>query len=189
MSDLPRSRRHWWRGPPLGGQRQRGCQFAFMAYGGEATTSQIAEYCRPEIVKPTAIQIHDHARALRSIGAKRVRRVGRQWLWRLELRTWIETTRAEYANDCNGSSRNDHPRRVPNPPPPSARASSNCSARRRCRSTTSYVCQEARPPSCAWFCSNSNWQDGSSATAAPWCRCCQRSSCPSFPGAPPAALV
>jgi hypothetical protein len=43
--------------------------------GGEATTGQIAEWCRPEIVyvggKPTAIQIVTHARALRSIGAKR----------------------------------------------------------------------------------------------------------------------
>jgi hypothetical protein len=43
--------------------------------GGEATTGQIAKWCRPEIVyvggKPTAIQIVTHARALRSIGAKR----------------------------------------------------------------------------------------------------------------------
>ena len=52
--------------------------------GGQATTGQIAEWCRPEIVyaggKPTAIQIAKHARALRSIGARKVRRGGgRQW--------------------------------------------------------------------------------------------------------------
>ena len=55
--------------------------------GGEATTGQIAEWCWPEIVyaggKPTAIQVAKHARALRSIGAKRIRREGRQWVWRL----------------------------------------------------------------------------------------------------------
>jgi len=55
--------------------------------GGQATTGQIAEWCRPEIVyaggKPTAIQIAKHARALRSIGARKVRREGRQWVWRL----------------------------------------------------------------------------------------------------------
>ena len=30
------------------------------------------------------------------------------------------------------------------------------------------------PAICAWFCSSSNWRDGWSATAAPWCRCCKR---------------
>jgi hypothetical protein len=42
---------------------------------GQATTGQIAEWCRPEIVyaggKPTAIQIAKHARAPRSIGVDR----------------------------------------------------------------------------------------------------------------------
>jgi hypothetical protein len=46
-----------------------------------------SEWCRPEIDyaggKPTAIQVAKHARALRSIGAKRIRREGRQWVWRL----------------------------------------------------------------------------------------------------------
>jgi hypothetical protein len=27
--------------------------------------------------------VHDHARALRSIGAVKVRKMGRQWVWRL----------------------------------------------------------------------------------------------------------
>ena len=66
---------------------QRGCRFALTALDGKATTAQIALYCRPEIVnrggKPTAGQIHNHARALRSIGAKRIRREGSQWIWRL----------------------------------------------------------------------------------------------------------
>ena len=67
------SSRRRWRGPPLGGRLQRGCRFAFAAHDGEATTAEIASYCRPEIIhaggKPTAIQLVNHARALRSIGA------------------------------------------------------------------------------------------------------------------------
>ena len=85
MSNLGRSRR--WRGVALGGHLQRGCRFCLASQGGQATTGQIAEWCRPEIVyaggKPTAIQISKHARALRSIGAVKVRREGRQWVWRL----------------------------------------------------------------------------------------------------------
>jgi hypothetical protein len=87
MSDLGRSRRHWWRGPPLGGRLQRAVRFCFDVHGGEATTGQIAEWCRPEIIyagrQPTQIQIAKHARALRSIGARRIRRVAREWTWRL----------------------------------------------------------------------------------------------------------
>ena len=64
----------------LGGHLQRGCRFCLASQGGQATTGQIAEWCRPEIVyaggKPTAIQIAKHARALRSIGARKVRRGG-----------------------------------------------------------------------------------------------------------------
>jgi hypothetical protein len=66
---------------------QRGCRFCLASQGGQATTRQIAEWCRPEIIyaggKPTAIQIAKHARALRSIGARKVWREGRQWVWRL----------------------------------------------------------------------------------------------------------
>jgi hypothetical protein len=47
--------------------------------------------------------------------------------------------------------------------------------RPRCRSTILCDCREARPPSCAWFCSSSNSQAGLSATAARWCRSSRRS--------------
>src|SRR5262249_12386414 len=61
MSNLGRSRRRRWRGVALGGHLQRGCRFCLAGHNGEATTGQIAEWCRPEIVyagcKPTAIQI------------------------------------------------------------------------------------------------------------------------------------
>jgi hypothetical protein len=85
--NLSRSHLRRWRSVALGGPLQRACRFCFAAHDGQARTSQIAEWCRPEIVcaggKPTAVQIAKHARALRSIGAKRVRREGRQWVWRL----------------------------------------------------------------------------------------------------------
>jgi hypothetical protein len=88
MANLGRSRRRRWHGVALGGHLQRGCRFCLAGHDGQVTTSQIAEWCRPEIVlaggKPTAIQIAKHARALRSIGARRVRREGRQWVWRLD---------------------------------------------------------------------------------------------------------
>ena len=64
-------------------------------------------------------------------------------------------------------------RRAASPAPTSARASSACSGRRRCRSTIWCGCRAARPPSCAWCCSSSNSPDGSSATAARWCHCCK----------------
>jgi hypothetical protein len=85
--NLGRSHPRRWRSVALGGPLQRACRFCFAAHDGQARTSQIAEWCRPEIVgaggKPSAVQIAKHARALRSIGAKRVRREGRQWAWRL----------------------------------------------------------------------------------------------------------
>jgi len=78
MANLGRSHHRRWRGVALGGHLQRGCRFCLASQGG---------WCRPEIVyaggKPTAIQIAKHARALRSIGARKVRRDGRQWVWRL----------------------------------------------------------------------------------------------------------
>src|SRR3989442_14751880 len=50
-ADLYRWRRTRWRGPALGGHLQRACRFAFSAHsGGELTTGQIAEWCRPEVV-------------------------------------------------------------------------------------------------------------------------------------------
>src|SRR5262245_40719949 len=75
------------RGTRLGGHLQRGYRFCLASQGGQATTGQIAEWCRPEIVyaggKPTAIQIAKHARALRSSGARKARRGGPQWVGRL----------------------------------------------------------------------------------------------------------
>jgi hypothetical protein len=86
MGNLNSRRR--WRGPALGGRLQRGARFCFSAHDGEATTSRLAEWLRPELVyagrRPTAVQMVNHARALRSIGAKRIRRIGRsEWVWHL----------------------------------------------------------------------------------------------------------
>ena len=76
-----------WRGPALGGRLQRGMRFCFSAHDGEATTPTLTEWARPEIVhagrRPTATQMVNQARALRSIGAKKVRRAGNGWVWRL----------------------------------------------------------------------------------------------------------
>jgi hypothetical protein len=81
------NRRGRWRGPALGGRLQRGVRFCFSAHDGEATTPTLTEWTHPEIVyagrRPTAAQMVNQARALRSIGAKRVRRAGRGWVWRL----------------------------------------------------------------------------------------------------------
>ena len=85
MAKLNRRRR--WRGPALGGRLQRGVRFCFSAHDGEATTPTLTEWARPEIVHagrwPTATQMVNQARALRSIGAKKVRRAGNGWVWRL----------------------------------------------------------------------------------------------------------
>jgi hypothetical protein len=85
MAKLNRRRR--WRGPALGGRLQRGVRFCFTAHDCEAATPTLTEWARPEIVhagrRPTAAQMVNQARALRSIGAKRVRRAGRGWVWRL----------------------------------------------------------------------------------------------------------
>jgi hypothetical protein len=76
-----------WRGPALGGLLRRGARYCFAAFDGEATTAQLTEWCRPEIVlaggKPTAFQMANQCTALRSIGARRVRRHGKGWVWRL----------------------------------------------------------------------------------------------------------
>src|SRR5262245_61643506 len=50
---------------------------------GEATGEQISAVCWD--VPPTPLQVHSQGRAAKSIGARPVRRVGRQWIWRLEL--------------------------------------------------------------------------------------------------------
>src|SRR6516162_3761801 len=96
MANLGRSHHRRWRGVALGGHLQRGCRFCLASQGGEATTRQIAEWCRPEIVyaggKPTAIQIAKHARALRSIGARKVRRGGGNGRAVSDNRTGKQTT-------------------------------------------------------------------------------------------------
>src|SRR6516165_9663490 len=83
-------KRRRWRGPALGGPLQRGARYCFAAFDGEATTAQLTEWCRPKIVyaggKPTAFQMVNQCTALRSIGAKRIRREGRQWVWRLKVK-------------------------------------------------------------------------------------------------------
>src|SRR5262245_15051817 len=80
-------KRRRWRGVPLGGALQRGARFCLYESGIEATTNEIARWCRPKLIhtggKPTRWQIHSHAKALRSIGAKRIRREGSQWVWQL----------------------------------------------------------------------------------------------------------
>jgi hypothetical protein len=63
------------------GRLQRQCLRAFIALGGEAKTSELAEWCWPE-GNPTRDQVASLARAARSIGARPVRRVGPEWLWR-----------------------------------------------------------------------------------------------------------
>jgi hypothetical protein len=65
MANLNSRRR--WRGPALGGRLQRGARFCFSAHDGEATTSRLAEWLRPELVyagrRPTAVQMVNGARA------------------------------------------------------------------------------------------------------------------------------
>ena len=91
MAKLNRRRR--WRRPALGGRLQRAVRFCFAAHDGEATTPTLTEWCRPEVVhagrRPSTAQMVNQARALRSIGAKRVRRAGRGWVWRLGNGEWL----------------------------------------------------------------------------------------------------
>jgi len=70
-----------WRGVALGGRLQRGVIFCLTALP-EASTAQIAEYCEPTR-KSNRWQLHNHARAARSVGAEKVRREGCEWVWRL----------------------------------------------------------------------------------------------------------
>jgi|AmaraimetFIIA100_FD_contig_111_195014_length_704_multi_4_in_0_out_0_1 hypothetical protein len=88
MADL-KERRRRWRGVALGGHLQRGAKFCFAANDGEASTSILGEWMRPGC-QPTAIQMINGARALRSIGAKRVRREGLEWIYRLKDESSVE---------------------------------------------------------------------------------------------------
>jgi hypothetical protein len=67
------------------GRLQRQCRRALVVLSGRALTSQLAEWCwakRVLLQLPiTRYQRKATARAAR--GARRVRRVGREWLWML----------------------------------------------------------------------------------------------------------
>jgi hypothetical protein len=102
MAKLNSSRRRW-RGIALGGALQRGAKFCFAANDGEASTSVLAEWMRPGC-QPTAIQMVNGARALRSIGAKRVRREGLEWIWRLKDATLEEANKNNDLGDKNSST-------------------------------------------------------------------------------------
>jgi hypothetical protein len=70
------------------GRLQRQCRRALVVFSGQALTGQLAEWCWPkrlllERLPITRYQRKSTARAARAIGAMRVRRVGREWLWRL----------------------------------------------------------------------------------------------------------
>jgi hypothetical protein len=67
---------------------QRQARRAFIVLGGEALTDQLAEWCWPRrrLLERLPIEYRHRkstARAARSIGAVRVRRVGKEWLWAL----------------------------------------------------------------------------------------------------------
>jgi hypothetical protein len=49
---------------------------------GEAKTHEIAAYCRDG--RSTERQLYSQRRAARSIGARPTKRVGREWVWKLE---------------------------------------------------------------------------------------------------------
>jgi hypothetical protein len=73
---------------PRWGRLQRQARRAFIALDAEALTSELAEWAWPRQLlldrRPvTRAQRLSTARAARSIGAVRVRRQGREWLWRL----------------------------------------------------------------------------------------------------------
>jgi hypothetical protein len=67
----------------LCGRLQRRCRRALLVHRGEASTDQLAEWCWPRLPALQRKHVLSMARAARSIGAGRVRRVGREWLWRL----------------------------------------------------------------------------------------------------------
>jgi hypothetical protein len=70
------------------GRLQRQARRAFIALGSEVLTGELAEWCWPRrlLLERRPIEYRHRkstARAARSIGAVRVRREGREWLWRL----------------------------------------------------------------------------------------------------------
>jgi hypothetical protein len=85
MAKIPTRKRRRWRGVALGGPLQRGARFCFSAHDGLAWTAQLSEWLSAGHARPLRWQIRENARALRSIGAIKIRRVGRsEWLWQLK---------------------------------------------------------------------------------------------------------
>lgn len=86
------SRRRW-------GRLQRQALRAFIVHDGEALTSQLADWCWPRLMatagKPSWWRLKSQARAAKSIGACRVRRAGREWLWRLPANVWKNPSEIE----------------------------------------------------------------------------------------------
>jgi hypothetical protein len=68
---------------PRWGKLQSRVLYALIDGNGEASTRAISEYCRDG--KPTEREMYSQRRAARSIGAQPVRRVRRQWIWRLDV--------------------------------------------------------------------------------------------------------
>jgi hypothetical protein len=82
---------------PRWGRLQRQARRAFIALGGEALTGELAEWAWPRrlLLERQPIEYRHRkstARAARSIGAVRVRRVGREWLWMLPTAGGSEAT-------------------------------------------------------------------------------------------------
>ena len=61
------------------GRLQSGVLYALIDGNGRAKTRTIALYCWDKPPKP--YQIHDQGRAAKSIGARPIRREGREWVW------------------------------------------------------------------------------------------------------------
>jgi hypothetical protein len=71
------------------GRLQRQTWRCFIANDGQASTGQIGEWCfaRQTLMEGRPVsrwQRLSTARALHLIGARRLRRVGREWIWRFD---------------------------------------------------------------------------------------------------------
>jgi hypothetical protein len=64
------------------GRLQSRALYCLVDHCGEAKTHEISRYCWDG--KPTDYQIDSQRRAARSIGARAVRREGREWIWQLD---------------------------------------------------------------------------------------------------------
>jgi hypothetical protein len=75
---------------PRTGRLQRQVRRCFLAVGATVRTADLADWCWPRqllLGQPIRRSQRLHiARAARSVGAVRVARDGRQWLWQLKLK-------------------------------------------------------------------------------------------------------